>query len=57
MGICQPLQKEGVNFMGGEAASPTNPEKGRDNKRNTNMQTVLRRVDWWKKNAQVHGPG
>ena len=32
MGICQPRQKAGVNNMGGEAAPPANPEKGRPGK-------------------------
>ena len=33
MGICNLLQKAGVNFMGVEDASPTNPDKGRNEKR------------------------
>ena len=30
------IQMAGVNFMGGEAALPTNPNKGRSGKRKTN---------------------
>ena len=40
MEICQPLQKVGVNFAGGGAASPTNPKKGCADKRKINVQTV-----------------
>ena len=33
MGICQPLQKSGVNLMRVKSAQPTNHEKGRTGKR------------------------
>ena len=37
---CKPRQKVGVNFIGGEAASPTNPDKGRYDNLNVNIQTI-----------------
>ena len=37
MGGCQPHQRLGVNFMGGEAALPTNPNKGHADTSNIKM--------------------
>ena len=45
MGRCNPCQKAGVNIIGGEAALPTKPKKGRDYKRKINMQTARVCVD------------
>ena len=42
--------------MGGEAASPTNPEKGRAGKRKTNIQTVQETRQTVIMNEQVHVP-
>ena len=40
MNICHPLQKAGVNFIGGKYALLKNPEKGCSEKHKINMQTV-----------------
>ena len=56
MGRCQPRHNAGVNFMGGEAASLTNPEKGRSDKRKINMKTTLEMRQLVITNAPVHGP-
>ena len=37
MGRCNPRQKAGVNYMGGEADSPTDPEEGRADKCKINV--------------------
>ena len=44
MGRCQPHQKASVNYMGGEAASPTNPERGRSGKLKTSYSDRPRDV-------------
>ena len=44
MGGYQPYQKAGVIVMGGEAASPTNPEKGRAGKCKTKNSDHLKDV-------------
>ena len=45
MGIRQLHQKAGVKNMRVEAYLPTNPEKGRANKRKINMQSIQGYVD------------
>ena len=46
----------GCRRMVVEAAFPTNPEKGRTNKRTTTIQTVQGRVDRWQKMHEFMAP-
>ena len=57
IGRYQRCQKVGVNFMGGEDASPTNPDKGRAGNFKTNIQTVQEKRRLVITNARLHGPG
>ena len=54
---CQLRQKSGVNFVGGEAASPTKTKKIRTEKRKINIQTIREMHLPVITNEQVHSPG
>ena len=57
MGRFQMLQKADVKIMGGEPTLATNPEKGRNYKRNIKMQTIWAKRRLVTINDQVRGPG
>ena len=56
MGRLQPRYKAGVNFMGVESVSQTNPKKGRAVKLKENIQEIRVTHQPVITNAQLHGP-
>ena len=56
MEICKMCHKVGLNFMGEEAALPTNPKKGRTDNHKISMQTVQETRQPVIISEQVYGP-